>query len=307
MIVLLMRRPLLMGPLFACAMSCSSPTAQVDGGATSGYTKVDDMEGGPAIEWMPPPGLLPGAWYTVSDCIGAGDLWPPPPIVTAGTLTPSIWSYSELPTPHETFSGILSTHAARLRTTSPIIGQFAAMGITLARQPGLTVEIVSTGGSDAGGPMPDASSGGQALCPVIRGDEGSVDLSAYSGVTFWAKGDPTGVRTIQVKLQDLHTDPRGGICNDADTSNPDACYNGFSTTIALTGSFAQYTIDFASLQQDPHWGYRPDPDVLDAQHVYQLVFEIFPPTCYLHEMCVGGSPPPVSFDFWIDDLYFVNK
>jgi hypothetical protein len=307
MIGLRTRRPILMWPLLACAVSCTSPTAQVDGGATARYTKIDDMEEGPAIEWMPPSGLLPGTWYSGSDCSGTGDLWPPPPTVTGGTLKPGIWSYSDLPAPHETFSGILSTRAARLRTTSPINGQFAVMAILFARQPGLTFELAPTAASDAGAPMPDASSDGPASCPVILGDEGSVDLSTYSGVTFWAKGDPTGVRTIQVKLQDVHTDPRGGFCNDADSTNPDACYNGFSTTIALTSSFAQYTIDFLSLQQDPRWGYRPHPDALDAQHVYQLAFEIFPPACYLNEMCVGGSPPPVSFDFWIDDVYFVNK
>jgi hypothetical protein len=139
-----------------------------------------------------------------------------------------------------------------------------------------------------------------------RRDEGSVDLSSYSGITFWAMGDPAGARTIQVMFTDAHTDPRGGICNYVDSNSPDYCYNGFATTIALTDTFARYTVDFASLKQNPSWGYRPDPDVFDVQHVYELIFQIDAPICYQNEMCVGGAPPPVTFDFWIDDLYFVN-
>jgi len=38
-----------------------------------------------------------------------------------------------------------------------------------------------------------------------------------------------------------------------------------------------------------------------------VYFQLNAPTGYQNEMCVGGAPPPVTFDFWIDDLYFVNK
>ena len=134
-----------------------------------------------------------------------------------------------------------------------------------------------------------------------------MDLSAYSGLTFWAKGDPAGQRTVQIMFQDAHTDPQGGFCNYLDSNSPTYCYNGFGVAVALTGTFARYTIDFASLQQNPKWGYRPTPDVFDIQHVYQLVFQMTAPACYTNEMCVGGAPPPDSFDVWIDDLYFVNK
>ena len=109
-----------------------------------------------------------------------------------------------------------------------------------------------------------------------------------------------------VQLFDVHTDPKGGNCNYTDPNSPDACYNGFATGIALTDTFAQYTIDFESLHQDPGWGYQPDPDVLDTQHVFQLIFQVNTPFCGQGEMSVGGQHP-VSFDFWIDDLYFVNE
>jgi hypothetical protein len=301
-------RSLLILSLLVCAASCLSRTAQVDGGATAGYTKIDDMEedGGP--EWTPPSGLTSGFWYSATDCSEAANIWPPPATVTRGVLTFSNWPYSPLPAPHETFPGIVSTRATRLRTTAPIANVWgASMGLQLALTPGLTPEIVPAGGPDAGSSGSDASTDGQAGCPFIIGDEAGVDLSAYSGITFWAMGDPGGARTIQVMFADVHTDPRGGFCNAFDSNSPDFCYNDFSTTIALTDTFARYTVDFASLAQSLDWGYHPNPDVFDVQHVYQLVFQITAPSCYQYEMCVGGAPPPVSFDFWIDDLYFVNK
>jgi hypothetical protein len=304
-------RPLRLAFLLACAASCSSRTAQVevDGGATAGYTKIDDMEGdGGSVEWPPPSGLTPGFWFTATDCSEAGNIWPPPATVTAGVLTPSIWSYSPLPASHETFPGIVSTRAARLRTTSPLSNVWGAnMGFELASMPGLTIEIPPTGKSDAGVSGSDASTDNPAGCPIILGDEASVDLSAYSGITFWAMGDPAGARTIQVMFSDAHTDPRGGICNYVDINSPDYCYNDFAITIGLTDTFARYTVDFASLTQSANWGYHPNPDVFDVQHVYDLAFQVTAPVCYPNEMCVGGAPPPVTFDFWIDDLYFVNK
>jgi len=296
-------RTLLACAALAWAGSCSGRPSAADGSAPVGYTKIDDMEGdGSALAWIPPSGLTAGSWYTATECGATGDIWPPPLMDNAGVLTPSLWSYSALAAPHETFPGILSTQAARLRTTSPLMGVWGAvMGLELASQPGLTLELAPNGRVDGGSPGV-----GEAACPQILVTEASVDLSAYSGVTFWAKGDLAGVRTVQVEFQDVHTDPRGGVCS-TDFNSPDYCYNGFTTTIALTDTFSRYTIDFASLQQDPKWGYHPIPDVLDVQHVYQLQFQITTPRCYPNFMCVGGAAPPVSFDFWIDDLYFVNR
>jgi hypothetical protein len=291
------RRLLLTASVLACATACSNGSAQDDGGPNGGYTKIDDMEGdGGVIAWTPPAGLAPGVWYAATDCTAAGDILPPPAFVTSGVVTFSDWSFGTLPAPHDTFPGVVSTHAARLRTTSPLVGVWGAnMGLLFAQAPSLGVEVVQP---------PD---GGAQACPSFVGDDAGVDLSAYSGITFWAMGDPAGARTIQVQFQDRNTDPRGGICNYTDSNSPDYCYNGFAVAIGLTDTFTRYTIDFSSLRQDPTWGYRPDPDVFDVHDVYELQFQIVAPTCYQTQKCVGGSPPPVTFDFWIDDLYFVNK
>ncbi|HEY5090177.1 MAG TPA: hypothetical protein VIK30_09410, partial [Polyangia bacterium] len=79
--------------------------------------------------------------------------------------------------------------------------------------------------------------------------------------------------------------------------------------VALTATFKQYTIDFSDLKQNPSWGYHSESGVLDLQHVFDLNFEVDLPSCSSDgaSMCAGGNMPAVSFDFWIDDLYFVNK
>jgi|SRR5450631_1164877 len=289
--------------LLACAATCSSGKASSDA-ASAGYTKIDDMEGTSGlIEWTSPPGMTPGFWWSATDCTESDRISPLPFFVN-----PYGWSYAALPIPHETFPGIASTHAARLRTISPLTGVWGAnMGIDFAELPAL-----------AGGPIWPPPMGVDAAAPAdgqpcIQGTSrdfngGPVDLSSYSGITFWGMATMTGARTVRVQLNDRNTDPRGGICNPADPSNESNCYNGFRVEVAMTDSLTQYTVDLSSLQQDPSWGYRPDPDVLDLQHVYAMSFEVDLPNCSVssNAKCAGGSPS-VAFDFWIDDLYFVNK
>ena len=136
----------------------------------------------------------------------------------------------------------------------------------------------------------------------------TVDLGAYSGITFWAMADPSGTQTIRVQMSDRNNDPRGGICNAADPNSVADCFNEFSIPLTLTNTFTRYTIDFSSLQQDQTWGDRPNPDVPDLQHVYDISFAVDLPTCVASSTttCAGG-PPSVSFDFWIDDIYLVNR
>ena len=257
-----------------------------------------------SIQWPPPPGLVPGSWSSSTDCTQADRIFPPP-----WELNPNGWSYAALPTPQETFPGIVSTHAARLRTTSPLVGIWGA---------NLNVEFAWPPEDDggAGAPPPDPADAGAPsdaqACPqasVLLADN-SVDLTAYSGVTFWAMADPTGAKSISVQLQDRNTDPQAGICNAANPTTDSDCWNGFGTGLLLTDTLTQYTLDFSMLQQDPRWGYHPAPDVLDLQHVYSMTFQVDGQLICVtgsNSMCAGGSNPPLSFDFWIDDLYFVKK
>jgi hypothetical protein len=300
--------------LLAFSTACST-------GTTTGYTKIDDMEGGGMrIAWMPAAGMIPGFWWTATDCTEAENISPLPWFVDQGG-----WSYAALPAVHETFPGIVSKHATRLRTISPLVGIWGAnTGLDFADIPNgdgavdgpLALDAPLPSDADAaildgGSSVADAgASPGGPACPAsttFNTSGRAVDLSGYSGLTFWAMADPAGSKNIRVQLNDRDTDPRGGICNP-DESSAGACYNGFSAALSLTGAFQRYTIDFSTLRQNPSWGYHPDPDVLDLQHVYSMNFELDLPTCTSSAtfMCAGGAPS-VSFDFWIDDLYFVNK
>ncbi len=198
-------RRLLVACAVACGAACSTGAAPSDGGATIGYTKIDDMEdvSTSSIEWTPPSDLTPGSWFTATGCGAEGDILPPPGFVAAGAFVPSAWSYAVLPAAHQTFPGIMSTRAARLRTTAPLNGVWgASMALVLGWSREGSIQVIPAAGSDAGAQGLDGSAAG---CPVIVGPEAAVDLSAYSGVTFWAKGDPTGARTLQVIFLDSHT------------------------------------------------------------------------------------------------------
>jgi hypothetical protein len=303
--------------LLTLSASCSSETT------TTGYTKIDDMEGADGrIELTAAAGMIPGSWWSATDCSEADNISPLPGFADGGG-----WSYAVLSAPHETFPGIVSTQAARLRTTSPLVGIWGAnMGFDLADVPGGDGAVDGLSALDAPPPpdadaaVPDAGSptadaGASTDGPTCQRQmtmamdtrARGVDLSAYSGLTFWAMADPMGSKNIRVQLNDGNTDPQGGVCNP-DESSANACYNGFSANVSLSGAFERYTVDFSSLQQNPLWGYQPDPDVLDLHHVYSMNFELDLPSCTTTAtfMCAGGVPS-VSFDFWIDDLYFVNK
>jgi hypothetical protein len=282
--------------LLAGATACSGAKAVVDGGVSAGYTKIDDMEdGGNRTEWAPS-GLIPGFWWTATGCTEYNNISPVPP-------TPPD-PFAPLPTPYETFPGVVSKNAAHVRTTASLTGIWGAeMGFEIAEVPGSDAAVSLTTTPD-GGTLNDTQG-----CPVIQDwKAATVDLTAYSGITFWAMAEPSGVQTIRVQLSDRNNDPRGGICNATDPTSLANCYNEFRTPLTLTNTFTRYTIDFASLQQDQTWGYRPTPDVLDLQHVYNISFAVDLPDCAASSTntCAGG-PPSVSFDFWIDDIYLVNS
>jgi hypothetical protein len=296
-------RSLLVAYLLAGVAACSGGKASGEQ-TTAGYTMIDDMEGdGRRIAWTPP-GVSPGGWWATTDCTEGDRIAPLPYFVVQNG-----WSYATLPAARETFSGIVSTHAARLRTTAPLVGIWGAnIGFNFN-------ELANDGDGGPVGPLDaqDASAprDGQPCRQSTSLDfpGGSVDLSAYAGIRFWGNADPAGARTIRVQLNDRNTDPRAGVCNAANPSADVDCYNGFGTQVVLADTPTQYTVYFSSLQQKPGWGYRPDPSVPDLRHVYDMNFEIdLPPSCVAgaNAMCAGGSPS-VSFDFWIDDLYFVNR
>jgi hypothetical protein len=284
------------------SMSCGKADSL---GPVVGYTKIDDMEGeGGRIGWPPPGGQLPGFWTSSTNCSQADRILPEPYF-----LPFSRWFYDAVPVPYATMPGVTSTHAARLRTkfNQPLQDVWGAnMGFDFAEKTdadGGTLSAPATG-LDAGSTV----DGGACRPGSSRDFNGDlVDLGDYSGFTFWAMASPTGRQSIRVQVNDLHTDPRGGYCNTGPKGDDD-CYNGFGKALMLTDTWAQYRVDFSELEQDPNWTDSPNAIGLDLGHVYSMNFLVALPGCALDTKanCAGG-PAPVSFDVWIDDLYFVNR
>ena len=257
------------------------------GNLTLTYTKIDDMEG-----------LVAVGWGTVTDCSQYDRIEPPP-----FQLVPEVWPYADLPAAHETMPGIMSTQAVRLRTTSPLVSIWGAnVTLTFAGAP---IDGGIGGAADGGAVTDDAG-----VCrQPIGGDFPAtpIDLTPFSGITFWARAEAPGGRILRVQVIDTQTDPRGGICQEQDNEASDYCYNGFGVQIELTDTYRQYTLEFSKFTQVAGWGYHP-PSGIDWSRVYTLNFVMNLPGCTdsAATMCPGGAPS-LSFDFWIDDLYFVNK
>jgi hypothetical protein len=303
------------GSIFFAAAALAGGACS-DAGPSESYVKIDDMEGVSGfIQWTPPGGMNPGLWTADTACTETQRIVPP-----AYYTNPYGWTYAELPTPHQTLSGVVSTHAARLRTTTPLQGVWGA---------DIAFDFVDPLAGDGGVMWPPASfqtitAPGDPSCMegmIVDGngdatvvneqtlfDASTVDISAYSGFTFWAMAASGGDQSVRLIVNDVNTDPRGGVCDAGDPSDQTNCWNGFGVTLALTDTWARYRVELSNLQQDPSWGYHPTPSVPDLRQVYGMVFQVNAPTCGAGttSMCAGG-PPPTSFDFWIDDLYFVSR
>jgi hypothetical protein len=278
--------------LGALLVACSGPDEPP--AADPAYTRIDDMEGGTGrIAWTPEnptQGALPGHWVSYAD-IQCERLEPMPEWAEGG----DVFSYSALPEAHETLGGEPSAHAARLRTTEELYNTWGAgMGFQFSEPPpGTDTTLVNRPCTNA--------------MQRVEYPAAPVDLREHSGIVFWAKASAeAGATTLLVQLQDTNTDPRGGVC-DPTPNSAEACHNGFGALLELSDSFVRYELDFSELAQNPLWGHRPKPSVLDAEHVYGLYFQIDTPggTCIPPIVCLGE--PVLSFDLWIDDLYFVKR
>jgi hypothetical protein len=288
--------------LTLASVSCGKANSQKPAAL---YTIIDDMEatdGGGHILWPPGEGQGHGFWSSSTVCSPTdSDRILPVPFYRDA----SGWSYDAIPEKYQTR---LSTHAAHLRTKTgeTLQGVWGAnIGFDLAEQPD----------PDGGALWPPvvckevdpAERKGNCPSEPARPSVGAtVDLSdhySYSGLTFWAMASPYGRQAVRVQINDTNTDPRGGRCNSLDPNNVSQCYNGFGKAFMLTDTFTQYWVDFSELHQNPSWGCRLGG--LDLTQVYGINFEVDLPSCAIdpYATCAGDAAP-VSFDIWIDDLYF---
>jgi hypothetical protein len=110
----------------------------------------------------------------------------------------------------------------------------------------------------------------------------AVDLTQYSGVTFWTRG--TGTVQLQVPTVDTMPASLGGLCSG---EYPD-CYDYFeSGPFTLSSTWTQHAVSFGSLEKS-YAGTSMSSS--DKQYVLNLLFY------------VGASGS--TFDLWLDDVAF---
>ena len=136
---------------------------------------------------------------------------------------------------------------------------------------------------------------------------GAVDLRAYAGVTFWAMASDAGVRVLRVQINDVNTDPRGGICNAADLADEADCYNAFGVEVTLTSAPKRYRIAFSDLMQGGSWGYRVAAGVPDWQRVYSMSFSLGERVHHQPERDVRGRQRAAAVVRRLDRRHLLRK
>ena len=121
-------------------------------------------------------------------------------------------------------------------------------------------------------------------CDLAHGgsDKLTYDASAFTGVTFWARG--TGLTSLNVAFPDIDTDKlvKGKTCMEE-------CDHHYFKSVPLTTAWARYNIAFADLSLEP--GDKPAPTAFRPDAVSAIQFRM-----------VQGS----DYEVYIDDLGFVN-
>lgn len=302
-------RRFIVASLAAAAISCS---ASSEPGTTTGYVKIDDMEGRTGnIEWTNGVGL-PGRWSTSTDCTQADRIDPEPYFANPGN-----WAHYVAVEPHPTMPHVTSSVALYFGTnpdTQALVNVWGAnLGFDFVDLPAADGQAAQIPGPGLDGGAPGLNGGagpGGGACKQgsSRDFDGvAVDLRAYCGLVFWAKAAASGRQALRVQLNDQQTDPRGGQCDAFNPDDESSCYNGFGKALLLTDAFSEYRIDFSDLLQEQSWGYRPSSGALDRSQVFELNFEIELPGCGRDQTAnCAGAPVAVPFQVWIDDLYFVS-
>jgi hypothetical protein len=121
----------------------------------------------------------------------------------------------------------------------------------------------------------------------------AVDLSGYTGLSFWAKSDGPPI-AIKVALADYgsYPDTRGGVpplCDVTDNSVGGlGCYDDYSIRIYPDAVWRRYDIAFSSLTTGG-WGLL---HAFDPRRVYSIKFAVL---------------PKIAYSEWMDDIGFYLK
>lgn len=111
------------------------------------------------------------------------------------------------------------------------------------------------------------------------------DISAYSGITFWARIGEMSIDGVRLAVSDNWSVPQGGQCDVSIPSGATACWDHFGTTVMLAQTWKRFTFRFGELTQRNFGIPRP---TLDAAAAHSVEFQI--------------PASSTAFDIWIDDI-----
>lgn len=126
---------------------------------------------------------------------------------------------------------------------------------------------------------------GSGLGVDFRPGRLAYDASKFTGIRFWAKVGATKNKFHRVQIADSSTDPLGMKCKG--TADATKCGNHLGANLELTTAWAQYSLEFADLEQIPGWGLPAT--VLDKSAIYGL------------EVTAKAN---VTVDLWLDQIEF---
>jgi hypothetical protein len=106
------------------------------------------------------------------------------------------------------------------------------------------------------------------------------DASAYAGIEFWARG--RGELRLVVQMTQVVSEEFGGSCTEQ-------CFDAHAKNIKLSRDFEHVVVRWEELRQA---GFGP-PLPFDARSLFSVAFSVL--------------PEQTPFDFWIDDVSFVQR
>jgi hypothetical protein len=111
---------------------------------------------------------------------------------------------------------------------------------------------------------------------------GFYDASKYAGIAFKIKAAKPN-SNVRLKMSDVASHPDGGLCTKE-------CWNSFGKELVVGTDWQSVTLLWSELAQQPDWGV-PRPAQITPSKIRDVEWAVYP------------AP---EFDFWVDDIHFVQ-
>lgn len=153
------------------------------------------------------------------------------------------------------------------------------------------IHVTGSGQQNVGGTFSYAQLNASLNAPSAS-QIGSIDVSAYTGVQFYAIIN-TGTTGARLTVADLYTDPLGKLCTTT-PGQPTSCYDHPGAQLAISTTWTKYQIPFASLTQLGFGNPSPVGAMFPKNAITLMKWDIGIP--------MTGTTAP--WELWIDDLTF---